>query len=273
MKINLKLFFNMKNIFFYLLLLFTGVYILAQDTNDEQLQAQANNPLAKMTAISFHNYYMPKFTNAPSDAYINSTWIRFAKPMINGKLLVRISAPINTQGIPDVDNVVQTTNGLGDINTILAYSFVSNPTTTLGGGLVITAPTATEDILGTGKWQGGLSLVGFFSKSPVFQYGALATWQASFAGDKDRSKTNNATFQYFAFWQLGKGYYLRSAPVWIFDIENEQHQIPFAAGAGKVIKMGKTVFNIFMEPQYTMLHKGVQPQFQLFTGINLQFIN
>jgi len=47
--------------------------------------------------------------------------------------------------------------------------------------------------------------------------------------------------------------------------------MPLGLGMGKVVKTGNTVFNLFIEPQYTMLHKGVQPQFQVFTGINLQF--
>ncbi len=256
-----------------LLMLASVIQGYSQEANDAQMQAQANNPLANMTAISFHNYYMPKLTNAPSDAYMNSTWVRFAKPMMQGKILLRVSAPLSTQGFPDKNNITQSVSGLGDINAILAYSFISKPTTTLGGGLLLTAPTASKDALGTGKWQGGLSMIGFFSQSPVFQYGLLATWQTSFAGDKDRNKTNNATFQYFAFWQLGQGYYLRSTPIWAFDIKNDQYNVPFAIGAGKVLKMGKTVFNLFMEPQYTMLHKGVQPQFQMFAGINVQFMN
>lgn len=264
----------MKKLTLFLLMLASAVQGYSQEMDDAQIQAQANNPLANMTAISFHNYYMPKLTNASSDAYLNSTWIRFAKPLMNGKVLLRVSTPLSTQGFPGENNVTKSFSGLGDINAILAYNFVSKSTTTLGGGLVFTAPTASRDALGTGKWQGGLSLVGFFSKSPIFQYGALVTWQASFAGDKDRSGTNNAAFQYFAFWQLGQGYYLRSSPVWVFDIKNEQYNVPFAVGAGKVLKMGKkTVFNIFMEPQYTVLHEGVQPQFQLFAGINVQFIN
>ena len=41
--------------------------------------AQANNPLANMTALNFHDYYMPKLSNAPDDAYMNTAWVRFAK--------------------------------------------------------------------------------------------------------------------------------------------------------------------------------------------------
>ena len=242
---------------------------LAQDEN----AAQANNPLANMTALNFHNYYIPKLSDAPSDAYLNTTWIRFAKPLANGKLLFRLSVPMNTVAMPDEMGSVDAKNGLGDINAFLSYSFISKPTATVGIGPLIAAPSATCDNLGSGKWQGGLAFVAFIAKSPVVQFGGLITWQASFAGDEDRSSTNLAAVQPFYFFQLGKGTYLRGAPIWAFNIETEAFHMPLALGIGKVVKMGNTVFNLFIEPQYSMLHNGTQPQFQLFTGINLQFLS
>jgi hypothetical protein len=84
---------------------------------------------------------------------------------------------------------------------------------------------------------------------------------------------NEAVVQPFYFWQLGKGTYLRGAPIWAFDMENDSYSTPLALGIGKVVKTGNTVFNLSVEPQYSVLHKGTQPQFQVFTFINLQFIN
>ena len=37
---------------------------------------QANNPLANMTALNFHNYYMPKLADAPEGANLNNTWMQ-----------------------------------------------------------------------------------------------------------------------------------------------------------------------------------------------------
>ncbi len=40
-----------------------------------------------------------------------------------------------------------------------------------------------------------------------------------------------------------------------------------------MIGVGRTVFNIFIEPQFTILHEGVgQPAFQLYTALNMQFV-
>ena len=262
-----------KSVLLLLVIFSSSLFSNAQEKKEAPSAAQANNPLANMTALNFHNYYTPKLTNASDEAYMNNTWVRFAKPFASGKLLLRVSAPITTVGTPDLLGNVQTTNGLGDINGFMSYNFVSKPTATVGIGPLVTAPTAAYDVLGTGKWQGGLAFVAFIAKSPVFQFGGLITWQASFAGDENRNNTNNAAVQPFYFWQLGKGTYLRGAPIWYFDIENESFNVPFALGIGKVVKVNNTVFNLFIEPQYTLLHQGTQPQVQIFTGINLQFLN
>jgi len=247
--------------------------IAAQDADEGSSAAQANNPLANMTALNFHNYYVPKLTDAPQGAYLNNAWIRFARPFSDGKLLLRVSVPLNTVAMPtSAVGSVSSTNGLGDINAFMSYNFISKPNATVGIGPNLTMPTATATALGTGKWQGGFAFVAFVVHSPVFQFGGLVTWQASFAGDSDRPSTNAAAIQPFYFWQLGKGTYLRGAPVWLFDFENDGYAIPLALGIGKVVKEGNTVFNLFIEPQYSILHQGMQAQLQIFTGINLQFM-
>mgnify|MGYP001826868763 CR=1 FL=1 len=258
-------------IFPLILLSFLGAFSFAQESAEETMK-KANNPLADMTALNFHNYYVPKLSDAPSDAYLNNAWIRFAKPMAGGKLLMRISMPISTVALPDRFGGVSSTSGLGDVNAFLSYNFVSESNKTMGVGPLLVAPTASEAILGSGKWQAGFAFVAFIANSPTFQFGSLITWQTSFAGESDRNDTNLGAFQPFYFWQLGKGTYLRGAPIWVFDFENEAFHVPIALGIGKVVKVDRTVFNLFIEPQYSILTKGTQPQFQLFTGINLQFL-
>jgi hypothetical protein len=247
--------------------------VIAQDAKDDDGSnaAQANNPLANMTALNFHNYYMAKLNDAPDGSYMNTGWIRFARPFAEGRLLLRASIPLSTIALPDANRVLRATSGLGDINAFLSYNFVSKPTATMGIGPMLTAPTASEDQIGSGMWQGGFAFVAFIAKSPVFQFGGLVTWQASFAGDSDRSATSVAAIQPFYFWQLVKGTYLRGAPIWAFDLKNDAYSVPLALGIGKVVKLGTTVFNLFVEPQYSLLIDGTQPQVQIFTGINLQF--
>jgi hypothetical protein len=135
-------------------------------------------------------------------------------------------------------------------------------------------PTATEDALGSEKWQLGLANVLFDDRSPKFQYGYLLTYQASVAGDDDRSDVSLGAFQPFAFYQLDKGWYLRSAPIWTYDFENDNYSVPLGLGLGKVTRRGDTVYNFFVEPQFSLANDGPgQPETQVFFALNLQFAN
>lgn len=168
----------MRHLAFSLLLLGTSIPSYAQETTKRDNSAQANNPLANITALNFHNYYIPKLNDAPEGAYLNNAWIRFARPFADGKLLLRVSVPFNASGFPDNSGLVISTSGLGDINAFLSYNFISKPTATVGIGPLIAAPSTSQQTLGTGKWQGGLASVAFIARSPVFQFGGLITWQA-----------------------------------------------------------------------------------------------
>jgi hypothetical protein len=240
----------------------------AQGTDDAA--AQANNPLANMTAFNIQNYYIGDLSESDEDA--NQFWLRFAQPFALGKTnwLMRASLPLNTFPTPPDDDHE---TGLGDFNIFAAYLFdTGDPAVSFGIGPQLTMPTATKDELGSEKWSAGFANVLFNAKSSRFQYGYLLTWQASFAGDSDRSDVNTGAFQPFAFYQLGKGLYLRSAPIWVYDFDNDSYSVPLGLGIGQVIPRGKTVFNIFIEPQISVLDHGPgQPQWQIFAGFNMQF--
>ena len=226
-----------------------------------------------MTSLNFQNYYAPKLTDAPSDAYINTTWVRLAIPMADGKLLLRVSAPIVSLGAPYSDPLnFDTKNGLGDINAFMSYNFIAEADKTIGIGPLISVPSATNTALGSGKWQGGVAFVAFFCKSPVFQYGGLVTWQKSFAGSSDRDNAESLSVQPFAMVQLGRGLYMRSSATWFFDFMRDSYSVPLSLGLGKVVKVQNVAFNFFVEPQYAVLHNGTHPQFQLNIGANIQFL-
>jgi hypothetical protein len=226
--------------------------------------ANANNPLANMVAFNIQNYYYADLYGTDDSA--NTAWLRYAQPF--GRWLMRASLPISTVPAAGSQDPV---SGLGDFNVFLAY-LLSDPSSPkqFGIGPLLAAPTATDDALGSDVWQAGAAAVYFNAESMMMQWGALVTYQTSFAGDGD--DTSLAVFQPFAMFQLGKGTYLRGAPLWVFNLETNSYSVPIGLGIGQVIKKDKTVFNIFIEPQWTILHDGVgQPEFTVFAGLNMQF--
>jgi hypothetical protein len=234
--------------------------------------AQANNPLANMKAFNLQDYYIGELTE--SDDSANQFWFRFASPfsVANTGWLLRVSLPINTYPAPPSGDKE---TGLGDLNLFAAYLIdTGNPALSFGIGPQITAPTAGKDALGSGKWSAGFANVLFSATSPKFQYGYLLTWQASFAGDDDRADVNVAALQPFAFYQLGDGTYLRAAPIWVYNLENDNYSVPLGVGIGKVIKKNKVVYNFFVEPQFSVADDGPgQPEWLVFFALNLQFLN
>ncbi|MEP4768178.1 MAG: hypothetical protein ABJQ21_08635 [Roseibium sp.] len=232
--------------------------------------AQANNPLADVRAFNIQNYYTPSFTG--SGAFpANTSWLRYAQPVGTpvGNFLVRASLPFRSVK----SSAVSRTFGMGDFNIFAAYSLDTGaPGVTAGVGPLLVVPTATEDVTGTGKWQAGAAAVYFNAKSKTFQWGGLLTWQTAFAGPKGRDHTNIIAAQPFGFLQLGDGLYTGMAPTWAFDIQNDRYNVPLGLRLGKVFKRGKTVFNFFVEPQYSVLTKGAgQPEFQIYMALNMQF--
>jgi hypothetical protein len=232
--------------------------------------AQANNPLANMTAFNLHDYYIGKQTETGDDA--NQFWLRFAKPFsLGGDWLMRASLPINTFPTPP-DGDKKT--GLGDLNIFAAYLIdTGNPAVSFGLGPQINAPTASEDALGSEKWSAGLANVLFDARSKKFQYGYLLTWMGSFAGAEDRADVSFGALQPFAMYQLGKGRYLRSTGIWAYNFETSTYSVPIGLGLGKVIPRGKTVYNVFAEPQWSVADTGPGwPEWQVFVGFNIQFM-
>jgi hypothetical protein len=245
---------------------------VAQETSSGGDAAQANNPLASMTAFNLQNYYIGDTTQ--SDRSANQFWFRYAKPFSIGesRWLLRASLPVSTLPVaPDGGKKT----GFGDVNVFAAYLIdTGNSAVSFGVGPQVTAPTASRDELGSERWSAGLVNVLFNASSPKFQYGYLASWQHSFAGEQARDDVNALAFQPFLFYQLGGGTYLRAAPIWTYNLENDDYSVPIGVGVGQVIKHGTTVYNAFVEPQFSAMHEGPgQPRWQIFFGLNMQFPN
>lgn len=253
-----------------LVLFFDGPAVSQYTDPTEYEYAQANNPLANFTAFNIHNYYIGELTE--SDENANQAWLRYAQPFSVGNTnwIMRASLPINSFPTPPDQ---ETETGLGDLNLFAAYLIdIGNPAISFGVGPQLTMPTASEDTLGSEKWSAGLVNVLFNASSPKFQYGYLLSWQHSFAGEDERADVNLGAFQPFGIFQLGGGTYLRSTGIWVYNFETDSYTVPVGLGIGQVFKRWGTIFNLFIEPQYSIADSGAGlPKWQIFVGLNMQF--
>jgi len=247
--------------------------VAAQDAaiSEAAAAAQANNPLADIRAFNIQNYYIGDVTGLDGETG-NQFVLRYAQPVTigNSDWLIRASLPYNSFPTGTGDKV----SGVGDFDIFAAYQFeTGNPATSFAIGPQIVAPTGSDDV-SSDQWQLGLANVYFNATSPLFQYGYLLTYRAgieSVAPGEDR--VNLAAFQPFAFYQLGDGWYTGGAPIWSYNFANDNYSVPLGLRLGKVTRRDKTVFNLFVEPQYSVADRGTGlPEWQVYFALNMQFL-
>ncbi|SED64428.1 hypothetical protein SAMN02787142_3533 [Burkholderia sp. WP9] len=240
---------------------------IAQSSADDA--NKSNNPLNAAPSFNIQNYFTPSLFGI--SGHTNDLLLRPTVPVgpigpIGVPQIFRATVPVSTR--PDASGGYNT--GLGDINLFDIF-LLSQSDIQIGVGPLITAPTATDPSLGTGKWQAGLAAVAV-SATKARLLGALVQWQHSFAGQSGRPTTQSLTAQPFGIFNLPDGWYIRSTGIWTFDLQRGTYYIPVGLGAGKAWKSGSTIYNAFIEPQYSVAHSGAGvPQFTLFAGLNLTF--
>jgi hypothetical protein len=162
--------------------------------------------------------------------------------------------------------------GLGDINTTLFFSPVNSGGLIWGVGPVLSFPTATDDLFGTGKWSAGPAAVALTMQGR-WVFGALANNVWSYAGDGDRGSVNAFLVQPFINYNLDAGWFLVSAPVitsnWKAD-SDQRWTVPLGGGVGRVFPIGRQPINTSLQAFYNVERPTGGPEWSV--RFNLQFL-
>jgi len=169
---------------------------------EDELAKQLQNPLASLISVPFQNNF--DFGFDPSDG---SRWLMNIQPVIpmsiseDWNLIGRVILPVISQN--DIFGPSGSQTGLGDA---LITGFFSPKARTAGGmlwgvGPVLSIPTATDDLLGSGQFSIGPSAVALMQKGSI-TFGALVNHVWSLFGDSDRGDVSATFFQPF----LGKNF-------------------------------------------------------------------
>ena len=124
-----------------------------------------------------------------------------------------------------------------------------------GAGFDIMAPTASEEILGTGKWGAGPSALGVYL-GPKWKVGALVQQYWDFAGDSDRDNVNLMNLQYFYMYSLNETTSVGAAPNIIANFEQSggnKWTVPIGLGIDKTINIGKVPVRFGIEAYYSAI--------------------
>jgi hypothetical protein len=152
------------------------------------------------------------------------------------------------------------TTGFGDMYYV--GLFAEKEATTLangakfvwGPGFDIGAPTATEDVLGSGKWTAGPSFIAVYM-GEKFKGGGLVTNYWDFAGDDDRDDVRMTNLQYFHYWSLSDTLSIGAAPNIIMNWEaigSDRFTVPIGIGINKTIQVGKVPIRLGFEVNYSV---------------------
>jgi hypothetical protein len=224
------------------------------------LAAATANPIASMISIPFESSW--DFGADNGTAYIMNIqpvvpvrvgdWNLISRPIIpiidvGGTTTGLTGAPIDPTdaGLASISGAT----GLGDINYSLFFSPANSGPLIWGVGPSVTAPTATDPLLGTEKWSAGPTAIALVQPGP-WTIGMLARQIWSFAGASDRSNVNQTVLQPFVNYKLSDGWYLSSSPVMAANWEAKKSNrwtVPLGGGVGRVFKLGQQPVNMRVE--------------------------
>ncbi len=215
----------------------------AQEPSHADLARQSQNPIANLISVPFQNN--TNFGIGSFDRTQNVLNIQPVLPVNLGSwnLINRTIVPLISQ--PNLTQATGSTFGLGDITYEGFFSPVGSGAITWGVGPVVILPTATSDVLGSGKWSAGPAVV-LVASVGKFVMGGVAFNAWSFAGDADRADVNQGFLQYFINYNLPNSWYLTSIPAITVNWnapDGDKWTVPFGGGVGKIFAIGKQKMN------------------------------
>lgn len=210
---------------------------------EEGLAKQVQNPIASLISVPFQNNF--NFGVGPNNV---TQYVLNFQPVIpvslneNWNLITRTILPTINQPSPAPG--IRSAFGLGDL-VPTAFLSPAKPSALIWGvGPTFTFPTATDPLLGSGKWSAGPAVVALTAPGH-WVIGALANNQWSFAGWGSQS-VNAMLIQPFVNYNLPDGWYLTSSPVitanWKADSDN-RWTVPVGGGIARIFKLGKQPLN------------------------------
>ena len=239
--------------------------------SQEALVKATQNPLAKMISVPLQNNF--NFGVGPNDA---TQWILNVQPVIpitlseDWNLITRTIMPIINQPSPAPG--VRSAFGLGDINPSFFFSPAKSGKLIWGVGPTFTFPTATDSLLGSGKWSAGPAAVALTMQGH-WVIGVLANQQWSYAGWGDQD-VSALLIQPFINYNLPHGWYLNSVPIMTANWEansDDRWTVPIGGGVGKVQRIGKLPVNFQLGAYWNAVKPDNGPDWQLRFQVQFMF--
>src|SRR5437870_6165581 len=213
-----------------------------QEASEEELVKQTQNPVADLISVPLQNNF--NFGTGSKDRTVYVGNIQPVIPIKLGddwNLITRTIMPIINQ--PSLFPGMSSATGLGDINPTFFVSPAKSGEMIWGVGPTFTLPTATDSLLGAGKFSMGPAAVALTIQGH-WVVGALANNQWSVAG-WGKNNVNSFLLQPFVNYNLPDHWYLVSAPImtanWAAAKAGDVWTVPLGGGFGKLFRLGEVL--------------------------------
>ena len=166
-------------------------------------------------------------------------------PSVN--LIVRLVTPILWQPLPSSTSGQEVGQfGFGDMQPSFFFSPSKASKLIWGAGPVFQLPTATNKVLGQGKFGVGPSFV-WLVQPGKWTVGTLVNNVFSVAGPSNRADVNQMLLQVFINYNLKKGWYVGTIDMITANweaVSSQRWVVPAGASVGRIMKLGPQPVNL-----------------------------
>ncbi len=257
-----------RTILFLCLFLLMPIGVSSGETEEQDLDEisrKLDNPLTSLWSLILEDKIRLLYGEAiegytPSNTLFFQPGLPIPVGEEGGKVLtIRPVFPVVTSPILDPsvpDGVAGHETGFGDIQILSLIGPNRVDGIVWGIGATFKFPTASKDILGSGKYQTGPAAM-LFKLGRPWIIGTLVQHWWSYAGDDDRAETSRTDIQYIIRHSLPNAWSIGMGPTisveWDED-EGERWTVPVGLGVTKTVRFGDTPVKLRAEVHYALVY-------------------
>jgi hypothetical protein len=224
--------------------LLAGVALAAD--SDAELAKKTQNPIANLVSLPLQSDW--NYNNGPnSDKTSYTLNVQPVWPFSVSDdylLITRTIMPVKSIEFPENET------GIGDI----LQSFFVSPKEQINGwivgvGPVFSYPTASDDLLGSGKWGAGPTAV-ILRQESGWTYGLLTNHVWSFAGDSDRREVNATFLEPFISYTTRTHTSFGMNTESTYDWKSEEWTVPVNFMMQQMVKVGEQPVSLQLGYRY-----------------------
>jgi len=206
---------------------------------------------------------------------IHTLLIRDDWKLINLAMITIADAPGGRPGSPGNPEPVAgpSTFGLGDLTDALLFTWNTKGKLMLGAGAAFNIPIATDETLGSGKWQAGPAIRAGY-QTPNWRFGLLAANRWSFAGDSDRADVNQLLLRVMVRRELGNRWFVVTNPIITANwnaASGQKWLVPIGGGLGRALSTDHVPINLSFQAYWNAIRPDGAPDWLMRVGVTFPF--